>query len=214
MEAKEFTVTLEKNPSISIKVITGHFTTSNAHTNYFVDVNRLKSNAKIAQQVARELAIPFMASTPVDTIVCMEKTEVIGAFFAEELSREGIASINSGNEIHVVSPVTNVNGNLTFQDNMVNLISGKNIILLVTSVSSGKTVSTAIECIVYYGGRLTAVSALFMSSSEKLKGEAHGLFTSDDIPGYKLYNTADCQMCKNGVKLDAIINSGGYKKIE
>ena len=213
METKAFTVSLEKNPAITIKVIPGHFTTSNAHSNNYLDVSELMYNVKVARDVATQLARPYMSSTLVDTIVCMERTDVIGAYIAQELLQYGVSVINSGSEIHVVKPLSNANGNLIFQDNMIEWISNRNIILLVASISSGRTVTAEIECIGYYGGRLSGISALFMTSQAMLKQEVHALFTSDDIPGYKLFSTAECEMCRAGIKLDALINSDGYIKI-
>jgi len=210
MDTKSYKISLEKHPLISINVIPGHFTTSNAHCNNFLDVSRLKTNAIIARDVARELVIPYLSSTIVDTIVCMERTEVIGAYLAEELMKEGVAVINAGNEINVVSPSSNVNGNLVFQDNVTGCISNKNILLLISSISIGRTLDSSRECLAYYGGKIAGVSALFAASREKLGNDVHTLFTSEDIPGYKLYNTGECDMCKAGLKLDAIVSSEGY----
>ena len=212
MEENTLSISLEKNPAISIKVIPGHFTTSNTHLNYFVDVWELKSNVSLARDIARELATPYLSSTLIDTIVCMERTVVLGAYLAEELLREGTAVMNSGGQIHVVSPLSNVNGNLIFQDNAIECIRNRNILLLVASISSGGTVKMAMECIEYYGGRLAGISALFFSS-EKIDYDINALFTSADIPGYKVFNTTNCEMCKAGQKLDAIISSEGYTKI-
>ena len=214
MDAKAFTVSLERNPKITIKVIPGHFTTSNVHSNNYLDVSELMCTVSMAQDVARELSTPYLSNTLVDTIVCMERTEVIGAFLAQELLQHGVSVINSGADIYVVKPINNTNGNFIFQDNMTKWIADKNIILLVASISSGRTVSTAIDCIGYYGGRLAGISALFMTAShDELKQDVHALFTSDDIPGYKMFSTAECGLCKAGIKLDAIINSDGYTKI-
>jgi orotate phosphoribosyltransferase len=213
MEDKAFTVSLEKNPIIAIKVIPGHFTTGNAHLNNYLDVSGLKSSAMVARDVAQELAIPYLTSTIVDTIVCMEKTEVIGAFFAQELLQHGAAVMNSGGEIHVVTPTNNVNGNMIFQDNMVERISNRNIILLVASVSSARALHIGMDCISYYGGRLVGISALFVASPENQKDNINTLFTSNDIPGYKLFTTSECELCKAGLKLDAIVSSDGYTKI-
>ena len=213
MNTKAFSVSLEKNPIISIKVIPGHFTTNNAHSNYFLDVSELKFSAFIAWDVARELAIPYLSSTLVDTIVCMEKTEVIGAYLAQELKQEGTAVMNSGEEIRIITPIINTNGNLIFQDNLIEWISNKNILLLVCTISSGRTVSSAMECLEYYGGKLAGISSLFLSSQEKMKQKIYTLFTSDDIPDYKLFSTAECEMCRAGQRLDAIINSEGYTRI-
>jgi orotate phosphoribosyltransferase len=213
MEEKAFNVSLAKNPIIAIKVIPGHFTTPNAHINNYLDVSSLKSNVMVARDVAQELAIPYLSSTIVDTIVCMEKTEVIGAFLAHELLQQGATAINAGGEIHVVTPVINVNGNMVFQDNVVDWIKDKSVILLVASVSSARALHIGIDCIAYYGGRLAGISALFVASPDKQKVQINSLFTSDDIPGYKLFTPAECEMCKAGQKLDAIVSSEGYTKI-
>ena len=212
MEDKTFSVSLAKNPIISIKVIPGHFTTSNAHFSHYLDVSGMKSNALVARDVARELAIPYLTSTLVDTIVCMEKTAVIGAYLAEELLHAGTSVINSGGEIRVVTPIGNVDGKLVFQDNMIEWITNRNIILIVASVSSGRTLNSALECLAYYGGRIAGISALFLASPDVQEHKINALFTSEDIPDYIVYSPSLCEMCKAGVKLDAVISSEGYMK--
>jgi orotate phosphoribosyltransferase len=69
------------------------------------------------------------------------------------------------------------------------------------------------DCVSYYGGKLAGISALFVASSDKQKESINALFTSEDIPGYKLFSTAECEMCKAGQKLDAIVSSEGYTKV-
>ena len=209
MKTNAFNVSLEKNPAISVRVIPGHFTTRSVHVNYFLDMWELKSKASVARMVARELAAPYMSNTIVDVIICMERTVVLGAYLAEELLREGTAVMNSGGEIHVVSPLNNTDGNLIFQDNAIEWIRNRNILLLVNSISTGGTIKSALECISYYRGRLAGISTLFFYA-ENLEPNINPLFTAKDIPGYKVFSTVDCDMCKAGQKLDAIISSEGY----
>lgn len=211
MERKQFEVTLERNPRISIKVIPGHFTNSNAHISHYLDVSGLKSNALIAREAARELAAPYLTDVPIDTIVCMENTKVIGAYLAEELSQHGF--ISGGGEIYVITPMSNINGKLTFYDSETEWIRGKNILLLVATVSSGRTVRGALECLEYYGGKLAGISALFLASGDRPNQKFHALFTSEDVPGYQVCNISVCEMCKAGRPLDAIVSSEGYTKI-
>ena len=213
MENKTFNVSLAKNPIITIKVTPGHFTTSTRHVNYYLDVSELKTNALVARDVAQQLAIPYLSSTMVDTIVCMERTEVIAAFMAQELLQPGTAVMNSGGEIHVVTPVNNASGKMVFQDNVVEWINNKNVILLDASVSSARAIHIGMDCIAYYGGRLAGISALFVASPEKQEHTINTLFTSDDIPGYKLFETVECEMCKAGQKIDALISSDGYTRV-
>lgn len=213
MKDKSFTVALEKNPSITMKVIRGHFTTSNSHMTHYLDVSGLKSSALVARDVARELAIPYLSSTHVETIVCMERTEVIGAYLAEELLQDGTSVLNSGGEIYVVTPISNNIGSLSFHSSMVRHIMNKNVLLLTASISSGRTLDSALDCIAYYGGKIVGISALFVVSHDKPDYEIHPLFTSDDIAEYGIYSPRDCALCRGGRKLDALISSEGYTKI-
>jgi len=214
MENDTFSVSHAKNPIIAINVISGHFTTSNLHTNNYLDFSALKSNSVVARDIAREMAISYLSTTLVDTIVCMERTEVIGAYLAQELQLEGPSVINTGKAIHVVSPINNAYGNLTFPSNQTEIITGKNILLLVATVSSGRSLNRILECLSYYNGNLAGISALFMATPVRTPHKVNALFTSDDIPGYKLYEPGECEICKNTKKLDAIIRSEGYTKIE
>jgi orotate phosphoribosyltransferase len=215
VEQKAFNISLEKNPQIMIRVVPGHFATVSSHTNSYLDVSRLRTNAHVARDVAREMAIPYMSSTLVDTIVCIESTEVIGAYLAEELAQEGTGLVNSGDDIHVVMPINNVNGQWIFQDSMIDLITDRNIVLLVPSIFSGRTVKSVLDCLNYYGGNLVGISVLFLVSygklGEELKHIVHPLFTAEDIPYFKQYSVGQCEICKSGRKLDALINSEGYR---
>jgi orotate phosphoribosyltransferase len=170
----------------------------------------MKSSALVARDIARELAMPYMSSTNVDTVVCMDKTETIGAFLANELLSAGV---NRGNDIHVVTPISNVNNNLVFKDSMLEWISGKSIILLVAMMISGRAVDRAMECLDYYGANVVGTSALFMAVHGEQKHKINALFTSDDISGYKLFSPGQCEMCKAGLPLDAMVSTEGYTYI-
>jgi len=213
MDSKTFEFSLDKNPIISIRVTPGHFSTSFCHTNYYLDVSTMKAKAVVARDIAREFAIPYISTTIVDTIVCMENTKVIGAFLAQELLSEGTAVMNSGGDISVVTPMSSVDGKLLFYDNEMEWIKNKHILLLAASISSGRTLNGALECISYYGGLIAGISALFQYTGTMPHMKINSLFTSDDIPGYKVYNTGECDLCRAGQKLDALISSEGFRRI-
>jgi orotate phosphoribosyltransferase len=212
MESKAYSLSYEKNPMISLRVIPGHFTTSTSHLSHFLDVSSMKANAAAAREVARELALPFLSSAQVDTIVCLERTEVIGAYLAEALMESGASAIG-GADIHVITPIANNIGSLSFQSSMVPLLAGKNVLLLSTSISSGRTLDSALDCLAYYRANIVGVSALFMVSSVKHDLPIRALFTSDSVPGYKFYSSRDCELCRAGLPLDALISSEGFTKI-
>jgi len=213
MENKAFNVSLKKNPRITMKVIPGHFTASSTHTSHYLDLSALKSNAAIAQDVARELAIPYLSSTTVDAIVCIGRTEVIGAYLAQELTQSGINVVNQNAEIYIMTPLVNDVGTLSFQSSMVKQIINKNVILLTTWALSGHTLDRLFNVMSFYGAKIAGISSLFVVNPDSLEQDAHALFTSDDIEGYKLYSPRNCEMCKNGQRLDALISSEGYTKI-
>ena len=54
--------------------------------NTYIDMSTVKTRHNNARETAKTLAEEYMTNTPVETIVCLENTEVIGAFMAEYLS--------------------------------------------------------------------------------------------------------------------------------
>ena len=134
-----FSVSLPNNSSISMNVIPGHFTTNHFHLSHYLDLDNLKTNSNLAKKVAKELSIPYVSYTLIDTIVCMEGTELIGAYLAEELTKKGSLAINTGRDIYVVKPMSNVHRQLTFRSNIQELVTDHRVLLLVSSISSGTT---------------------------------------------------------------------------
>ena len=215
MLQEAFTIESVKDSMISLRVIPGHFTTCNSHFSHYLDMSTLKTNAQAAQDVARELAVSYLGNSDIiDTIICMEGTEIIGAFLAQELLQEGTMVMNGGGNIYVLTPSSNINGQLVFSHNEYGRIEQKNTILLVASVASGTTVARAIECLEYYGGNLIGISALFSAVPEVQGHEIESLFTPDDIPGYRFTLPSDCRLCKEGKPLDAVINCSGYQAFQ
>ncbi|NLV88853.1 MAG: phosphoribosyltransferase [Tissierellia bacterium] len=222
MESRAFTVSLSKNPVVKMDVIPGHFSTKHYHTTHYLGLSNLKTNVKVASDVAVEMALPYLASTLVDTIVCIEGTDVIGAYMARELMQEGTSVVNAGRDIHVLTPTVNINRKLVFQTNTQELIFNKNIILLVSLMARGVTVNSVLECLAYYGGKVVGISTLFNTLPESHEFgnrtlfkniEVHSLFTDKDIPGYKISSPSECEDCKEGRGLDAIVLEDGYIKI-
>ena len=42
----------------------------------------------------------------------------------------------------------------------------------------------------------------------------NSVFDSSDLPDFRLSEPDNCPDCKNGIKLDAIVNSYGYTKLD
>lgn len=210
MENRLQEITSSKNRGIKIGVIPGHFATNHSHINYYVDMTSIKTSPQMAKEAASELAQDYFTSTHIETIICLEGTEVIGAFLAETLSHSGI---NSGTDIKVVTPELNANSQLIFRDNTQKFIWGKQVVVLISSASTGKTISRTVDCLKYYNGQLAGISAIFSAIDQAHDTPVNCIFTPDDLPKYENYSVDQCPMCQHGVKVDALINSYGYSKL-
>jgi orotate phosphoribosyltransferase len=212
MDSEFFTVLSQKNPKISVRVVAGHFATNSAHRSHYIDIFDLMASASVARDAARELAVPYRSSTFVDAIVYMDNTEILAAFLADELLQAGMSVMNEGSEILLLTPMVSSDGHFIFHRNIQEKIKNKNVVLMVASLSTGATVSQMQECLSYYGCKLVGISAVFSVFSELDGREIHSLFDCADIPDYHFYKPSECRMCREGMKIDAIISSGGYTK--
>ena len=198
---------------VPLKVVKGHFATNHAHTNYYVDLTTIKSRVSEAQEIARVLAQMYLYNMVVDTIVCIEGTEVIGTLLAEELTRSGFLSMNAHQTIYIIRPEYNSNSQMVFRENTQPMVTGKNVILLMASITTGKTIAKGIECIRYYGGILAGISTIFSAIEETDGIHINSIFGMRDLPDYQAHDYRDCPFCQKGIKLDALVNSYGYSKL-
>ena len=209
MEERMQIIQSGRNSKIQIGVIPGHYATNHSHVNHYVAMTSIKTSLKMAKEAAKELAATYV-STPVDTIICLEGTEILGAFLAESLSQGGI---NNGTDINIITPELNAVNQMIFRDDTQKKIWGKQVLLLISSASTGKSINRAIDCLQYYNGKLVGIASIFSAIKELGGIEIHALFTDKDLPGYENYMPGECPLCKNGQKVDALINSFGYSKL-
>lgn len=209
MESRKQEIHAIKDKNVKISIIPGHFATNHSHVNYCIDMTQIKTQHKMAKRGAKVLASMF-SSTHIDTIVCLEGTEILGAFLAQVLSENGI---NSGSDIFVLTPELNANNQMIFRDNTQCNIWGKQVLLLISSVSTGKTINRLTECIQYYTGHLAGIASIFSAKESYNGADINCIFTDSELPGYNTYFTSECPMCKSGQKVDALVNSYGYSKI-
>ena len=211
MESKSFEIT--SAAGVSIRLTLGHFSTNHSHINYYVDTTTLKASHSDCAAAARQLAAKYVYNTPVDTIVCIEGTEVIGAFLAQELTAQGIHSMNTERTVYVIPPEYTNTNQLLFRDNIRPMIAGKNVLVLLADVTTGRTSARCVEGVKYYGGIVQGVCALFSAVDQVDGYPVNAVFTTKDIPDYQAYSASECPFCKANVKLDALVNSFGYSKL-
>ena len=203
-----------KRKNLFLRVAKGHFATSYTHSNYYIDVADQKSRYSEAKAVAEELCSAYNYSTTIiDTILCLDGTEVIGACLANELTKNSFANINAHQTVYVVTPEI-VNGSqMMFRDNLVHMIQGKHVLILAVSVASGATAKAAIEAVKYYGGEISGVASIFATVASCGGYTVNSVFNPNDLEGYFAAPAHECPLCREGKKLDALINCHGYSKL-
>ena len=203
-----------ENPNLELIAFHGHFATRHSHNSHYLDITRLKHEYSLAYDTALALANHYIYEKSIDTIICMDGSEVIGAFLARQLTQKILFSVNNNKSICVVTPEYDSNGQLIFRDNLAGMVSGKNVLLLISTVNSGKTARRAMECIEYYGGSLQGIAAVFSAIAKVDEVPVMSIFSPEDIPGYMTSLVPDCPLCRAGQKIDALANSYGFSVLK
>ena len=199
--------------NVPLRIARGHFATNHSHINYYIDVTLQKTRLSEAKDVARYLVKNFKHNTLVDTILCLDGTAVIGTCLAEELTASGFRSINTHKSIYVLEPEYNANSQMIFRDNVKPMITGKHVLVLMASVTTGFTAKRSIEAIGYYGGQVAGVASIYSAVDEAGEYPVYSVYNISDLPDYASYDYRDCPYCKAGKKIDALVNSFGYSEL-
>lgn len=187
----------------------GHFATNHSHINYYIDITYQKTRLSEAKDSAHELVSHFINNTPIDTILCLDGTAVLGACIAEELGKSGFRTINQHKTIYVIEPEFS-NNHMIFRQNIQPMLRDKHVLILMASVTTGYTAKRAIEAIGYYGGQVAGISAIYRAVDEVGGYPVRSVYSVNDLPDYASYDAKDCPYCKQGRKIDALVNSYGY----
>lgn len=213
MESRMIKFYSKESNLLALHAIPGHFATSHSHINYYVDVTSIKTRASEAMEAAKVLYSRMTRVSYIDTIVCMDGTEVIGAFLSQQIERGGILSTNQHETVYVVSPEINNNNQILFRDNNKGAITGKHIVLLLATTTTGETIRRSLECIRYYGGNIVKVASIF-STIDSVQGmEVDSLFDGNDVLNYEAYKASECPFCQKGHPIEAMVNGFGYSKL-
>ena len=223
------------NSDIELTVMPGHFSSDRFHVNYYIDMTNLKMRVTEVKKVAAAMAQQYMKKVniqmgynasliemgsltamganvkPVDTIICMDGCEVIGAYLAEEFMKVGVPNRTQHNSVYVVTPEFDNRGQMVVRKNIKDMIKGRNVLVVLASAMSGRTITKAIGTILAYGGKVTGLSVIFGNVEEVDGYPVYSIFSNEDIPNFRLADPDDCPDCKAGKKLDAVVNSYGYE---
>ena len=203
-----------KNKDVVLRYIPGHFITPNTHVNYYMDLSDMKSRQREARATGEELADLYLASDVVDTILCLNGTEVVGAYMANKLTKAGMISANRHQTIYITSPEYNTSGQMMFRENNQHMIKGKKVLVLIDTATTGSTLKSAIGSIKFYGGTTVGISAIFSVASRIEDIPIRALYTTKDLPDYASYRADSCPLCQANVAVDAICNGFGYSTVQ
>lgn len=202
-----------KRSDLFLRVAQGHFATSHSHMNYYIDITMQKTRLSEATALAQEFVATYRYSAPVDTILCLDGTEVIGTCIANEMTKMELANMNLHQTVYIITPEHTSGSQLLFRENIAPMIKGKNVLILAASVVTGFTARGAIEAVKYYDGNVTGIASVFATVTECEGYPVTSVFNPKDLPDYASYDSHKCPMCREGKKIDALINSHGYSKL-
>ena len=198
---------------VPLRIARGHFATNHSHINYYIDITYQKTRLSEAKDSAYELVSHFINNTPVDTILCLDGTAVLGTCVAEELTKSGFRTINQHQTIYVLEPEYNANSQIIFRDNIKPMITGKHVLILMASVTTGYTAKRSIEAIGYYGGYVAGVASIYRAVDEVAGYPVRSVYSVEDLPDYESFDYRECPYCKQGKRIDALVNSFGYSAL-
>lgn len=226
------------NSEIELTVMPGHFSSDRFHVNYYIDMSSLKMRVTEAKKVAKAMAQQYIKRVnlnsthnnmqlidtgvlnslgasvkPIDTIICMDGCEVIGAYLAEELEKAGLQSGTQHKSFYVVTPEFDNRGQMVVRRNIKDMIKGRNVLVVLASAMSGRTITKAIGTILAFGGKVTGLSVIFGNVDEVDGYPVYSVFSHEDLPNFTLSLPEECPDCKAGKKLDAVVNSYGYEML-
>ena len=202
-----------RHGKVPLRLARGHFATNHSHINYYIDLTFHKTRLSEAKDSAYELVNRMANNVPVDTILCLDGTTVLGTCVAEELTKSGYRTVNAHKTIYITEPEYNSSSQIIFRDNIQPMIRGKHILVLMASVTTGFTAKKAIEAIGYYGGQVTGIAAIYRAVDEVGGYPVHSVYSGEDIPDYESFDSRDCPYCKAGRRIDALVNSFGYSAL-
>ena len=199
--------------NVEMRYAQGHFATNHSHINYYIDVTTQKTRLSEAKAVAEALVRYYSHNTIVDTVLCLDGTQVIGTCLADALTEGNFTNLNAHQTIYVVTPEHTAGSQLIFRDNIIPAIAGKNVLILAASVTTGYTAKSAIEAIKYYGGEVAGIASIFATTNDCIGYKVNSVFDPNDLKDYVSYPSHECPLCKRGEQIDALVNSFGYSKL-
>lgn len=116
--------------------------------------------------------------------------------------------------VSLIEPEYDSHGQMIFRDNIQPFIRGRNVLILMASITTGFTANRGVQATVYYGGRVVGIAGLYRAVDMLDEGSyrVNSIYSLSDLPDYESYSYADCPYCRAGRRIEALVNSYGYSK--
>ena len=199
-----------KGKNLFLRVTKGHFMKTNGHMNYYIDVMLQKTRLSEARAVAEELVSYYNSNTVIDTILCLDEMQVIATCMAECLTSAGFMNLNAHQTIYILTPEKVSAGRFIFREEAVDMISGKNVLVLTSSVATGRTTKVAMEAVKYYGGTVAGLASIYSAVDECDGIPVRSVFDANDLEGYYCVPAHECPLCKEGHTVQGVVTSYGF----
>ena len=199
-----------KGKNLFLRVTRGHFMKTNGHMNYYIDVTMQKSRLSEARAVAEELVSYYNSSAVIDTILCLDEMQVIATCMADLLTKSGYMNLNEHQTIYILTPEKVSEGRFIFREGTASMIKGKNVLILTSSVATGRTTGVAMDAIKYYGGSVAGLASIYSAVDECNGIPVRSVFDANDLDGYYCVPAHECPLCKEGHMVDGVVNSYGF----
>ncbi len=224
------------NKDLKLEVYKGHFASDRFHSNYYIDLTTMKVQLAKAKMTAEAMAdkyvhrvktkvsrfgMEYMAgmssnlasAAPIDTIICMDGCEVLGAYVADDLSNYGVSTNNEFGTYNIITPDFDDSGAMIVTDDIQSMLKSKNILILLATAMQGKTLGRVLSTVTEYGGRIIGISVIF-SMVDSLDGyPVNAVFSKEDLPDFELASDKECSFCDKKVPVDGIITRYGLRKV-
>ena len=92
-----------KQADLYLRTVKGHFATNHSHINYYIDVTMQKARLSEAKAVAQALVANYRSNTVIDSILCLDGTEVIATCLAEYLTKDDFINMNAHQTINIIT---------------------------------------------------------------------------------------------------------------
>ena len=151
-----------------------------------------------ARLAAEALAGMYVYDTVVDTIVCLDGTQIIGAYLAGGPDQRG-GDVEERPPDHLCAGAGfNSNSQMIFRENTQPMIAGKHILLLMASITTRKDHRQGRRVYPLLRRKPGGISAIF-SAMEEMDGiHINSVFSKQDLPDYQAYDYRDCPYCRQG----------------